>query len=134
VSVRIYAMLGCAVMLGTGCESAIDCLDNDGPEFQTRTISDPVLNQEYSETISVAINNEPRDDNFLYEFRLQGDLPSGVSGSSIGRTYFLNGTAIQEGTFRFTVYVSVDDNLQPEDSGLCFYNASQTYEITVQPM
>jgi hypothetical protein len=127
-------LLSVAILCGGGCESAIDCFDNDGPEFKTASISDPVLNQVYSETITVAINNEPRDDNFLYEFRLQGRLPAGVTGSDTGRRYLLDGTPTELGTFRFTVYVSVDDSIEPSRSGLCFYNASRTYEITVQPL
>jgi len=128
------AVVFCAVLLGSGCESAIDCLDNDGPEFDTSSIGNPVLNQVYSETIVVSINNEPRDDNFLYEFNLQGELPDGVTGFSAGRNYVLNGTPIEEGTFRFTVYVTVNDSLLPAESGLCYYTTSRTYEITVQPL
>lgn len=134
MNIKLHTLLALTVLAGTGCESAIDCLDNDGPEFLTRQISDPILNQVYSETITVAINNEPRDDNFQYDFQFSGGLPAGLTGSSIGRRYLLNGTPTEQGTYQFTVFVSVDDNLLPSESGLCFYNASQTYEINVQPL
>ena len=42
---RTHIMVVCAVLMASGCESAIDCLDNDGPEFVTGAIADPVLNQ-----------------------------------------------------------------------------------------
>lgn len=129
-----HLMMACVVLVGSGCESAIDCLDNDGPQFDTLSVSNPILNQVYEESIVVSINNEPRDDNFRYDFNFQGSLPPGVTGSSIGRTYILDGTPIEEGTYRFTIFVEVNDNLLPSQSGLCFYNTSRTFEIVVQPM
>ncbi len=131
---KLRVVLVLAVLAGSGCESAIDCLDNDGPVFITTEVSNPVLNQVYTETITVEINNEPRDDNFQYEFGITGNLPAGVSSSSVGRRYIFNGTPTEEGTFQFTVYVTVDDSVIPSESGLCFYNASRSYEITVQPL
>ena len=127
------ALVG-ALAAGYGCESAIDCLDNDGPKFVTGSISNPVLNEVYSQTITVEINNEPRDDNFRYNFQFAGDLPAGVTGVSNGRNYFLEGTPTEEGTFRFTIFVEVDDSLEPVESGLCFYNASKPFDMTVQPI
>lgn len=134
VKAALGVILGTALIASYGCESAIDCLDNDGPEFVTGAISDPVLNQVYAQTITVEINNEPRDDNFRYNFSLSGALPEGVSAVANGRNYIFNGTPIEEGTFRFTVFVNVDDSLEPVESGLCYYNASKSYEITVQPL
>ena len=93
-----------------------------------------MLNQVYSETITVAINNEPRDDNFIYDFGFTGELPAGVTGMANGRNYLLSGTPTEQGTFRFTIFVTVDDSLDPVESGLCFYNASRSFEFTVQPL
>jgi len=127
--------LSAALMLAaTGCESVVDCLDNDGPEFVRGISENPVLNQVYRQTLTVSINNEPRDDNFRYRFTFSGDLPAGVSTATSGRNFIIDGTPTETGTFAFTVFVEVDDSLAPSESGLCFYSTSRSFEITVQPL
>jgi hypothetical protein len=128
---RLFQLsLSLILVSGYGCNNVIDCLDNDGPEFITNSIANPVVNQEYNQTITVAINNEPRDDSFIYDFSVSGSLPAGITGVANGRNYILSGTPTTAGTSSFSLFVMVDE---PPESGLCFYNASRTFEVTVQP-
>ena len=124
----------------TSCDSALNCLDDDGPEFHTKVISDAFENLEYEQEIIAAVDNEPRDDKFDYEFTFQGDLPEGVFFETFGysRRARLKGTPLQAGTynFRLTVrvypagnhYASASDTL-----GLCYTTHSEEFTLVVLP-
>ena len=127
--------LALVALLITGCDTVIDCLDDDGPRFPAVAIEPGILNQVYSETVRVSINNEPRDDNFRYDFNISGALPAGLSTASSGRDFIFSGTPTETGTFVFTLFVEVEDNFGfDDDSGLCFFTDSRRYEMTVTMM
>ena len=121
-----------------GCEPlldlAIDCIDRDGPEFNKTLVVAPVLNQVYSESITVSIDNEPLDDRFDYDFAITGELPTGIEVSEIGRQLIFSGTATELGQFPIDISVEVSHRNGNLDSGLCFTTASQTYDLSVLPM
>jgi len=58
---RFYRVFSIAVstVLLTGCDAVFDCLDKDGPTFDTTTLLPAVLNQEYTDSIFVSVENEP---------------------------------------------------------------------------
>lgn len=127
----------------TGCDAlldnALDCLDSDGPEFDKRTIETPVLNQVYQDVVSVRIENEPRDDRFSYDIRVQGSLPAGLIAEQVpstGRQLFISGTPTELGMFSFTLFVAVENGVQgfSDTSGLCYTTRSRIFEVTVAPM
>lgn len=132
------ALVVCCASVLTGCDvlldTAFDCIDSDGPEFNKSVLVQPVLNQVYTESIVVSINNEPRDDRFGYRFAVTGNLPAGLSTDAAGRNFFINGTATELGTFSFTLFVEVEDTVSPENSGLCFTVEERQFQLTVQPL
>ena len=138
--VILMQLSGCDVLL----DNAIDCLDSDGPEFSSRNLAMPVLNQVYSDELTARINNEPNDDFFFYEFEIEGALPAGITvrqRSSGDRRLIFEGTAIEQGTFDFTVRVSIDDPSElsgnpfsPTTSGLCFFSRTRDFQLTVVPL
>lgn len=126
---------GCDILL----DHALDCLDDDGPVFDRAILAAPVLNQTYEETILVKIENEPRDDRFIYNMDFSGDLPEGITGrqdGTDGRRWFLRGTPIETGTFNFRLFVSVDEpsGISEQNSGLCYTSRSGDFELTVLEM
>ena len=140
---RMLYLVGILTGLLTGCDilfaHALDCLDSDGPEFNKSILAAPVLNQVYQETIVVSINNEPRDDRFNYSFTFRGELPAGLTGmqeGSNGRRYFLDGTPTETGTFKFDLFVSVEEpsEFENNNSGLCYTNRTGNFELTVLPI
>jgi len=116
----------------TGCDAVFDCLDKDGPTFDTTTLMPAVLNQEYIDNIVVSVENEPRDDRFIYNFTLlSGSFPEGISAQPSGRTLVLSGTATELGTYQFSLNVEVDDGLTVAQSGLCFRNREREFTLLV---
>ena len=130
-----FTLSGCDVLF----DSAIDCLDSDGPDFDRRTLADPVLNQVYSEILIARIENEPRDDTFDYRFELLGQLPAGITWrqeSPLGRRIIFEGTPTEIVTAEFTMLVAVDEGqlITTTNSGLCFTSRSRRFTLDVQPL
>jgi len=91
-----------------------------------------VLNQEYIDNIVVSVENEPRDDRFIYNFTLlNGSFPEGISAQPTGRRLVLSGTATELGTYQFSLNVEVDDGLTVAQSGLCFRNREREFTLFV---
>jgi len=115
-----------------GCDAVLDCLDDDGPVFNKGTLEQAVLNQEYADEIVASVRNEPFDARFDYRFVFTGSLPQGVMAFQSGRRFVFEGTPTESGLFRFTLYVEVDDGLDPYRSNLCFRSRSTDYRLTVR--
>lgn len=130
--------IAASTVLMAGCDQlidlALDCIDRDGPEFNKTLLISPVLNQVYTETITVSIENEPLDDRFDYDFAISGRLPTGLQTEEIGRQLIFSGTATELGAFQFQVSVEVSHRNGNLDSGLCFTTESQAYQLTVLSM
>ena len=105
----------CDVLL----DKATDCIDNDKPEFNQKTLQVAVLNQEYSQEISVSIANEPYDDWYNYRFSFDGQLPEGLEWDRFDkRVVTIHGTPTETGIFTFSLTVRVyepDDYIDPGD-------------------
>lgn len=132
---RFYRVFSIAVstVLLTGCDAVFDCLDKDGPTFDTTTLLPAVLNQEYTDSIFVSVENEPFDDRFDYNFTLlSGNFPMGITAQATGRTLVLSGTATELGNHQFRINVTVDDGLTDAQSGLCFRVRDREFSLLVE--
>ncbi len=117
-------------------EKAIDCIDDDRPQFSTYELPNPVLNQAYAEVITARISNEPDDDDFDYAFTLEGDLPPGIGSRADGRDFFIEGTATETGTWMPSLNVVVSDGGGAFGDGsdadtLCRTTRTETYTLVV---
>ncbi len=129
---KTLAICTLLVSLLSGCDSVLDCLDDDGPVFNKSFLNVAVLNEVYTDSIQVSVRNEPRDDRFEYRFVLSGNLPQGLSYRTNGRNFFIDGTPTESGLFPLSLFVEVDDGLDAIDSGLCFRSRSTDYRLNVQ--
>lgn len=105
-----------------------ECLDWDGPVFQTDELPNAVLNQEYEAKIQVEVNNEPQDDFFIYDFEVEDDLPEGLEFYQTGdsRVLTIEGTPTETGVFIFEILVRVSGNRD-----ICYHTAREQYVLTV---
>lgn len=132
-----YAILLVSLTL-TACDQlsdwAIDCLDDDQPELAPTSLPNPILNQEYSETIVASIRNEPYDDSFSYTFQLLGSIPKGLQTETVRRELRIFGTPTELGDFNFSITVEVTDGGRGTSniSGLCSTIDTEKYEWSVQ--
>lgn len=115
------------------CDAVLDCVDNDGPVFDTTSLPSATLNQVYNARIKASVRNEPFDGRFDYDFAIiRGALPPGISTEAVGQELLFLGAPTQLGTFDFELNVFVDDGLNAIDSGLCFRNRSSDFSLTVE--
>ncbi len=120
-------------------EKAIDCIDDDRPQFSRNDLPDPVLNEAYNETITASISNTPNDDDFDYAFTLDGYLPTGISFRQDGRTAYFEGAATEIGTWVPTLNVVVSDGGGAFGDGadadtLCRTTRTETFTMVVAGM
>jgi len=92
----------------------LDCIDDDGPVLNPRTLPTPVLNHSYEAVITASIENEPHDDRFEYSFNLGAGLPAGLIVDTFEREIRISGAPTVLGNFGMRVEVSVDDGLNGE--------------------
>lgn len=124
----------------SGCDQlfnyAVACIDDDQPELSPGALPNPILNQVYNESISVAIRNEPYDDSYDYTFKLSGEFPTGMQASATGRNFRLFGTPTEMGIFNFEVSVTVEpgSGISNNTEGLCSIFDRKFYQWTIQPM
>lgn len=132
-----------------GCDdlvdSVVDCIDDDGPKFETKEIPAAGFDEPYFAEIEAAIHHEENDSAFDYNFSLEGDLPAGISWRTpeSDRIVEIYGTPNEYGEFAFTltVYVSEpeDDNFASTDSDpdeddghLCYHRKSHDFILMVE--
>lgn len=117
-------------------EQAIDCIDDDRPQFSSLQLPEAVLNETYNATITARISNEPNDDDFTYTFMLDGALPPGISYRVDGRSVVFEGAATETGTWLPTLNVRVSDGGGTFADGgdadtLCRTTRTETYTLLV---
>lgn len=140
-----FCVVALALMLGLSLSScdllldaAIDCLDDDRPQFNRAVLPDPILNQAYRELIQASIKNEPNDDSFEYDFFVSGSLPEGLVTEISNREVLVIGTPVELGSFTLGLFVKVisppGSSLSGDDSGLCKTTLGRNFDLTVQEM
>lgn len=140
-----HCLLGLWLCLLCGCDvledEIYDCIDDDGPVFETRSLPDAYLNEPYQATITIAIENEPFDDSYQYDIEYTATLPPGLSILIQQRRIILSGipTAAGQYPLSFSVEVSLPEGYSSTnfdgdyDDGddLCHSYANKSYQLTV---
>ena len=146
---RKFVLITIITALLSGCDiildEVVDCLDDDGPVFNTNQLPPAVLNQFYFYTIVAAIDNEPNDDRYHYDFSVTGRFPAGIRSytEKNSRTITFSGTPTEAGFFIITLSVEVSDpynaayqttNIYDDGDDLCRTSHSQSYNLAVAAM
>lgn len=134
------AVLLCASLAGCGGGGVVDdllsqCLDLDGPAFVTRSLPDATAGRPYSAVVTAEIVRDPFDEDYVYEFRVNGGLPAGLRIRSFDgqRRVEIFGTPSVAGVYsiRLSVEARNSDLDDPDDASLCWSGAERTYRIVV---
>ena len=123
-----------------GCEDPLDCIIDDRPVLNTQKLSQPILNQVFDASITVSVQNNIHDDQYYYDWRLEGALPSGVSYSIDKRVLTFSGTPTALGRYSYSVNVYVRSDLNWQDTyglnaaELCRQSIKRNYTMDVASM
>ena len=121
----------------TSCEDFFDCIVNRRPELPNKEFGVGNLQTYYYEEFDAQIKNEPRDNNYGYDFEIEGDLPDGLSMFVNYRTVSIEGLPTFPGTYTFTIYLYVDPPINYDyetdqyDDPLCSESTSKEYTIRI---
>ena len=119
------------------CDDFLDCVVNRRPELPDKSFAVGPIGSYYYEEFDAQIKNEPQDNDYGYEFDLDGNLPDGLGMVVNYRTVSIEGTPTTAGTYRFTIFLYVDPPLTYDDENdtyddpLCSESTSKEYTIII---
>ena len=133
----VLILSGCDILL----DEAFDCIDNDKPEFDVKSLPIAYLNEVYSQEIKVNIVREFNDSWYQYDFEISGDLPVGMElrTDQFSRVAELYGVPVELGEYDFNLKVTItepddyEETSETYDDGddLCQNEADRNYVISV---
>lgn len=134
---RISLLLFLSFFMFSGCEDILDCVFNRRPEIHDKTFKDGILGVYYYQEVTTEIKNEPRDNDYGYNYEVYGNLPEGLQMFVNYRTVSFEGTPELSGSYAFTLVLYVDpplrynnDTDQFEDN-MCSESTSKEFTITI---
>ncbi|GAA4239663.1 hypothetical protein GCM10022291_34880 [Postechiella marina] len=124
----------------TACDAILDevveCIVNRRPVLSNNKLDSGRNDTYYSNKIWAEIKNEPKDDNYYYNFSYRGDLPNGINIIFEDREVYIEGVPRETGRFKITIHVSVDARYYNEDGDiedpLCSSSDSKTYTLIIR--
>lgn len=140
ILISSFFLVSCDILL----DEALDCFNNDEPQFDQDSFPDATLNQVYAETITASIKNNSANNYYNYAFGIEGDLPRGLYESQgLGsRTLRIWGTPTELGSHSFKIivivteygsYLNYEQSIKSynNDTNLCRNRHEQKFELKV---
>ena len=135
---KLLAILFCFSLLSLiSCEDIFDCTLNRRPELPEKPLEIGRVGSAYFQQFDAGIKNEPRDNNYGYNFEIYGDIPDGLEVTTENRTVTIDGFPIIRGNYQFTIVLNVDpptyydQETEQYEDGMCSTSTSQEYEIII---
>jgi len=141
---KFFLLLLFTVLTFYSCETVIDEVFEDcllfqaKPRMQSNTNPTGRVSTTYfSEIVGYVKNHD--DDNFNYDFELDGDLPNGLRYQSCENVFKIYGAPTETGVFSFDVIMTIsqDENVSSSDDSdsndICGLNVQEinNFVITV---
>lgn len=135
---RILSLLFClSFIMFISCDHILDCVINRRPELPEKSFQEGFVYQFYHQEFDAHIKNEPLDNNYGYNFVIEGELPDGLEMFASYRTLSFEGFPESTGTYKFTIFLYVDPPVsyneetgEYEDS-MCSESTSKEYMIVI---
>ncbi len=121
----------------SSCEDLLDCIVNRRPEIHDKTFKDGTIGVYYYQEVTTEIKNEPRDNDYGYNYELVGSLPDGLQMFVNYRTVSFEGTPEVVGAFKFSLLLYVDPPLSYDydtnqyEEVMCSESTSKQFKITI---
>jgi len=120
-----------------GCEDVIECIINKRPIIKDTSFEVGTIGNYYYQEVKSEIKNEPRDDDYGYNYEIYGDLPDGLQTFVNYRVISIEGTPETSGAFTFTLHLYVDPPVRYDDysgeyeDSLCSDFTSKEFTIII---
>jgi hypothetical protein len=134
---QLSLLLFCSLFMFSGCEDAFDCIVNRRPQIHDKVFRDGNVGVYYYQEVTTEIKNEPRDNDYGYNYDVFGELPDGIQMIANYRTVSFEGTPEAAGTYKFTLFlyvdppVSYDYDTDQYESVMCSESTSRDFTITI---
>ena len=137
IRIKTVVIMLFSVFLFVACEAIIDeafeCILKVMPKLPDKQLVDGEIGYRYFDSIKASAINSSNDDSWWYNFKITGNLPSGVEYEIDNRTIYISGTPTEKGVFRLKINVRIGNGNIENDDGLCFSGnpIEKTYSITI---
>ncbi|MFD1315716.1 hypothetical protein [Namhaeicola litoreus] len=127
---RKYALIIGFLLPFLSCEAIIDDAINCGPKdavLEKKQLRVGKVNVNYVDSIKASVKNEPGDDDYPYNFFIEGNLPKGLYGEVYRNKLDILGIPTEAGSFRINITVSVTFGEDPT----CSKSTTESYIISI---
>lgn len=120
------------------CGAILDCLLDEHIQFDTSSLPEGTVNQNYQAEIQASVKNSWADDSYDYHFEIvQGRLPNDLFMEQSGRIATIKGIPVEEGSFIINVRVYSNELMfeeadQPLDNCIT-WEAFREFDLTILP-
>jgi hypothetical protein len=127
---RRYLIITVFLLPLLSCEAIINDAINCGPKdavLEKKQLRVGKLNSNYVDSIKASVKNEPGDEDYPYNFFIDGDFPKGIYAEVHRNRLDIIGVPTETGNFRINITVSVNFGEDPT----CYKSTTESYTITV---
>ncbi|PRP66038.1 hypothetical protein [Nonlabens agnitus] len=136
---KLYLLFIVLSLSFISCDPLTDCIIPTRPELPSSIFNTAVAGQYYEHSLRAQVNNDPRDDSYVYYFTVTG-LPRGMDYEQEGRRLFIFGNPSERGDYRIRVFLTVEPIFFTDDDGgiledgdtLCEDSTSRDYTLSVR--
>lgn len=122
------------IFITTSCQTIADCIDRTKPELISKELRTGVYDVMYEDNVNFEMIRGNTDEYYISSASIEGKLPPGFNYSVINyNTVNFRGTPIKDGTYEFTLLITVSPHTRNEDGSdnLCGNTASKKYTIKI---
>ncbi|MFD1603029.1 hypothetical protein ACFSJW_06985 [Flavobacterium artemisiae] len=122
------------IFITTSCETISDCIDRIRPELISKELRTGVYDVPYEDNVNFEMIRGNTNDYYISSISIEGKLPPGFNYSVVNNnTINFKGTPIRDGTYEFTISISVSPHTYNEDGtgDLCGNTTSKKYTIKI---
>ncbi len=120
----VLTLFSCNDLLDMALECSIKNV-----ELESKVLGQATKGNNYYETIVAGVKNDPNDEDYEYNFSINGTIADGIQFSYDRNILILKGVATETGNFTFEVTVSVAFG---DENTTCNESTKKTYILIVK--
>ncbi|WP_027137152.1 hypothetical protein [Gaetbulibacter saemankumensis] len=136
---KLLKKKGCILCLIITCiyncelnkDGELSCIGNRSASLPNHEFMTGYLEEYYYDRLTASVSNDPNDDDYDYNFTIEGRVPEGLKVVIENRSVILEGHPSKAGKFGFVIYLDIEPHFP--DTNICInYNANKEYNLLIE--